>query len=372
MKIVFLIRSLDVGGAEQQLLEMTRGLQRKGHDVRVLVFYPGGPLTAPLSAANIPVISLDKKGRWDVFPFMNRLLAVLRDQRPDYLYAFLGVSCILSVVVRRFIPRLKIVWGVRAGYMDLTQYDLISRFIYRLECRFSKYADLIIANSHAGREYAIANKFPSGKTIVVANGIDTERFKPLHEEGARTRKEWNVEPHEKLIGLVARLDPMKDHPTFLRAASLIAKKRHNVKFVCVGDGPENYEQELYRLAISSGLEGRLIWAGARKDMPSVYNAFNVAVLSSYGEGFPNVVGEAMACAVPCVVTNVGDAAWIVGETGMVVKPQDANALAAGIDEMLTKLEQVGVKEPLMARKRIHDYFSVESMVTQTENALSDI
>jgi hypothetical protein len=129
---------------------MSRGLQRKGHDVSVLVFYPGGLLTEALSAANIPVISLDKKGRWDVVTFMKRLLAALRDQRVEYLYAILGVSCILSVVVRRFIPGLKIVWGVRAGYMDLTRYDLLSRIIYRLECKFSKYADLIIANSHAG------------------------------------------------------------------------------------------------------------------------------------------------------------------------------------------------------------------------------
>ncbi|HXY53915.1 MAG TPA: glycosyltransferase [Nitrospirota bacterium] len=369
MKIVFLIRSLEVGGAEQQLVEMSRGFKLKGHDVSVLVFYPGGLLTASLAEAGIPVIPLEKKGRWDVFAFMNRLFTVLRDQRAEYLYAFLGVSCILSVIVKRFIPKIKIVWGVRAGYMDLAQYDFLSRLLYRLECRLSRYADLIIANSHAGREYAIKKGFPSDKTIVVPNGIDTDRFRPLREEGVLTRKEWKVEPQELLIGLVARLDPMKDHPTFLRAATILVKERNNVKFVCVGDGQESYKQELFRLAINSGLEGRIIWAGARKDMPSVYNAFDVAVLSSYGEGFPNVVGEAMACDVPCVVTNVGDSALIVGETGVVVKPQDANALASGIERMLSKLEQAGAKEPFMARKRIYEYFSVESMVSQTERAL---
>jgi glycosyltransferase involved in cell wall biosynthesis len=372
MKILFLIRSLDVGGAEQQLVEVSCGLKRNGHDVGVLVFYPGGPLTDPLKAANVPVISLNKIRRWDNVSFFGRLLGALRDQRPDFLYAFLGVPCIFSVFVKRFVPGLKIVWGVRASNMDLSKYDLLSRFAYRLECRLSKYADLIIANSNAGREYAIAHKFPSEKIVVVPNGINTERFRPVHDSGTLLRKEWGVEPHEKLIGLVARLDPMKDHPTFIRAASLVAKANDHVKFVCVGDGPADYKEELARFVNGDRLESKLIWAGARRDMPAVYNALDIATLSSCGEGFPNVIGEAMACEVPCVVTDVGDAAWIVNDTGIVVKPGDPVSLAAGLCNMLTKLEQKREGEPYVARKRICEHFGIESMVTKTEKALSGL
>ena len=372
MKILFLVRSLTVGGAEQQLVEVARGLKRMGHEVIVLVFYPGGLLEDPLRAANVPVISLGKKRRWDIVTFMGRLLEVLREQRADFLYAFFGVSCVLSVFVKRFVPGLKIVWGVRAANVDLSQYDLLYRIAYGLECRLSNYADLIIANSHAGREYAIEHRFPSENIVVIPNGIDTERFHPMHDSGFSVRKEWGVEPHEKLIGLVARLDPMKDHPTFIKAASLVAEKRYDVKFVCIGDGPVEYKKYLMRLVIDIGLENKLIWAGECRDMPAVYNALDVAALSSHGEGFPNVIGEAMACEVPCVVTDVGDSALIVGDTGIVVKPRDPEALAAGMNNLLVKVEKYRVEETFKARKRICAYFGIEAMVSQTEKALSGL
>jgi glycosyltransferase involved in cell wall biosynthesis len=372
MKISFLIRSLAVGGSEQQLVEVARGLKRKGHEVIVLVFYPGGPLEEHLTASDVPVISLDKKGRWDIVTFMGRLLGVLREQRADFLYAFLGVPCILTAFVKRFVPELKIVWGVRAANVDLSQYDLFCRIAYGLECRLSSSADLIIANSHAGREYAIEHRFPSKNIVVIPNGIDTERFHPMHDDGFPVRTEWGVEPHEKLIGLVARLDPMKDHPTFIKAASQVAEERFDVKFVCIGDGPVEYKKYLMRLVIDIGLENKLIWAGECRDMPAVYNALDVAALSSYGEGFPNVIGEAMACEVPCVVTDVGDSALIVGDTGIVVKPRDPDALAAGMNVILAKLEKDRVEKKLRARKRICEHFGIEAMVSQTEKALSGL
>ena len=133
------------------------------------------------------------------------------------------------------------------------------------------------------------------------------------------RLEWGIAECEKLIGQVGRLDPMKDHSTFLKAAALLAHERKDVRFVCVGEGPTGYRDELYSLAKTLGLASRLIWAGSRRDMPAVYNAFDVAVSSSrWGEGLPNVIAEAMACGVPCVVTDVGDSAFVVDKLGVVV------------------------------------------------------
>ena len=372
MKIQFLTRSLEYGGAERQLVELARGLKQNGHEVLVIVFYPGGALSSQLVEAGITIVSLDKGGRWDVVPFFLRLLRVVRALHPQILYAFLGVPCILSVFVKMFVPDLKIVWGVRASNIDLSRYDRLSRFAYRMECALSDFADLIIANSHAGRDYALANGFPLKKVVVVPNGIDTDKFQPYRIDGEPLRKEWGITPGEKLVGLVARLDPVKDHPTFIKAAGLLAARCEGVRFVCVGDGPAEYRQRLEELSHLAGIKERIVWAGERQDMKAVYNAFDVAVLSSCSEGFPNVVGEAMACGVPCVVTQVGDTAWIVGDEGVVVPPQNPDALAEGLIEILKKLETEHTTLTEHARSRICNFFGLEAMVNKTADLLAGI
>lgn len=371
--IALLTRSLQYGGAERQLVELARGLKRKGSNVVVIVFYPGGPLSASLIEAGITIMPLDKQGRWDVLPFFLRFLHVLRAHRPQVLYAFLGIPCILSVFVKKLVPNLKIIWGVRASNVDLSQYGWLPRYAYRLECALSVFADLIISNSQAGKKHAISSGFPDQKVVVVPNGIDIDKFKPCRSDGERLRKEWGVTPTGKLVGLVARLDPIKDHSTFINAAKILTTIREDVWFVCVGDGPLEYRQRLVELSHKVGLEERIVWAGEQKDMQAVYNALDVTVLSSKSEGFPNVIAEAMACGVPCVVTDVGDAAWIIGDTGIVVPPQNPAALADGLQEVLTRLEdwrKENIKENV--RLRICDHFGLDVMVDRTADVLAGL
>ena len=318
--------------------------------------------------AGVPVISLEKRGRWDVLGFLLRLVRLLRQEKPDILHGYLGTPNILTVLLKPIFPRIRMVWGVRASNMDLERYDWLARWSYRVECHLSRFADLIIANSYAGMHYAIANGFPKNKMVVIPNGIDTEHFRPNPKARVQVRAEWGVAEDEKLIGLVGRLDPMKDHPTFLKAAALLAREREDVRFVCVGDGPPDYRQELHALGRELGLAERLIWTGTRRDMPAVYNALDIATSSSYGEGFPNVIGEAMACGVPYVVTDVGDSAWIVGDTGIVVPPQNPKALADGWRLKLNSLDQSAESKELI-RQRILDNFSVSNLIQSTEAEL---
>jgi glycosyltransferase involved in cell wall biosynthesis len=332
----------------------------------VLVFYGGYGLEQELRESGIAVEPLGKSGRWDVAGFVCRLYRALRRERPDVVHGYLGTPNKLIGVLKPFLRGARVVWGVRAANMDLTRYDRVARWSYRAEARLSPLADLIICNSRAGFEHAVSKGFPAEKMIVIPNGIDTLRFRPDAEARARVRGEWRVGEGEKLIGLVARLDPMKDHPTFLRAAAEYSRERPDVRFVCVGDGPPDYSHELRELAASSGLDGRLIWAGKRADTPAVYNALDVAVSSSYGEGFSNVIGEAMACGTPCVVTDVGDSAWIVGEAGVVVAPQNPRALAQAWRALpWGDLAQLGGR----ARRRVEENFSHALLVERTEAVL---
>lgn len=365
MKVVFLIRSLYSGGAERQLVVLSKGLCERGHEVVVAIFYSGGPLEKELWDTRVRVRPLNKRGRWDILSFLSRFADMLRDERPDILYGFNFDPNLVTLILKPFFSTTKVVWGIASSYVDFSQYDRLTRVSFELNRWLSRFADGIISNSEAGRRYHLALGYPGEKTVVIPNGIDTEYFRPDAAARSQIRSEWRIAEREKLIGLVGRLDPMKDHPTFLKAASALVKTRKNMRFVCVGGGPEAYRATLQTLAKSLGLEECLLWFDTREDIPAVYNALDIAVSSSYGEGLSNVIGEAMACGVPCVVTNVGDSAWVVGDTGAVVPPKDPVALKNAIEQVLDHNPLV----PGQIRLAILERLSAKTLVANTERVL---
>lgn len=362
LKIAFLIRDLNYGGAQRQLVTLVKALAQQGFDTTILCFYPDGPLEKNLKDSQVKIISLDKRGRWDFFSFFLRLIHHLKEIRPNVLHGYLSESNLMTIFTKPFFPSIRIIWGVRVSDVNLIYSDWLSRVNFQWECFFSSFADLIIVNSKAGRDYHIAHRFPADKMVVIPNGIDTERFKPDREARVKLRSQWGILEETILIGLVGRLAPMKDHPTFLRAATLLCKDRQDVSFVCVGTGPEDYTQELYHLAEQLGISEKVIWAGSRADMAVVYNALDILSSSSaYGEGFANVIGEAMACGVPCVVTDVGDSAWIVENTGIVVPPQNPEALAKGWSLVIEQQQYKDAVLKLRIRSRIVSEFNCNKL-----------
>lgn len=367
MKWMFLIRSLGYGGAERQLINLAKGLRERGHEIVVVTFYPGGELKEDLLTAQVTVRDLGKRGRWDLLMPMLRLVGLIRETRPDILHSYLTTANLLTLVPKISCPKMTIAWGVRASSMDWSRYDRFTRMTFHLECLLSRFADHIIVNSQAGWDYHVSCGFPAGKLTLIRNGIDTDYFKPDAEACRRVRSEWGVTDDERLVGLVGRLDPMKDHPTFLKAAAVVAKEHKEVRFACVGDGPSDYRRRLHAMAVELGIGDRVIWGDARRDMPAVYNAFDIAVSSSYGEGCSNMIAEAMACGVPCVVTDVGDSASIVGEGGRVVSPCSPDALATIIGSVLSE----GIDKDLI-RERILKFFGVAKFVLRTEEVLAQL
>ncbi|HEX8135981.1 MAG TPA: glycosyltransferase [Pyrinomonadaceae bacterium] len=366
-RLAFLIRSLDYGGAERHLLTLARALDKERCSVTVLYFYEGGRLEEELRASGVRMLALGKRGRWDLLGLSWRLVRQLRTLRPDILHSFLVEPNLLTVFLKPLLPATRVVWGVRASRVHFENYDRFSRLNFRLQCLLSRFADLIIFNSERGRAYHLSEGFPPAKSVVIPNGIDTQAFKPEPEAGSRVRAELGVKPEALLVGCVGRLDPMKDHPTLVRAARIVCRERENVRFVCVGDGPTDYLAELQLLAQELGVAEKFIWAGARSNMMALYNALDLLVSASFSEGFPNVIGEAMACGVPCVVTDTGDSALIVGEAGRVVAPRDPASLAEAI---ISSLDKRSVETSARARRRILENFSVERMAAETERAIS--
>jgi glycosyltransferase involved in cell wall biosynthesis len=363
LKLAFLIPSLHYGGAERQLVTLVKALDKSRFDITVLHCYPEGPLEKDLEDSEIKTISLEKRGRWDLLSFFWRLIHHLKDIQPDVLHGYLSTPNLLTIFLKPFFPSTQMIWGMRDSNQDLSHYDWLSRLLFPWECFLSRFADLIIFNSQAGRAYYLAQGFPADKTVVILNGIDTDRFQPNREARIKVRSEWGVSEETILIGLVGRFDPMKDHPTFLKAAALLCQDRQDISFVCVGSGSESYAQELYRLAKQLDISEKVIWAGTRVDMPAVYNAFDIAASSSaFGEGFANVIGEAMACGILCVVTDVGDSGWIVDNTGIVVPHQNPEALAQGWRSLIEQQQYQNPVTKLKARSRIISEFNCNKLV----------
>ncbi|MDN5850019.1 MAG: glycosyltransferase [Nitrococcus sp.] len=344
-------------------------LKERGWPVAVACFYAGGPLQHELDEVGIPVYDLGKRGRWDVVQFMWRTACLLWTERPEILHGYLGIPNLLSVFMLIFFRRMRVIWGVRDSYKDLTYYDRLTKVSVWLERQCACFAHMTIVNSESGARFWIAQGFPVSTMRVIPNGIDTERFHFDAEGRLRLRTTWGIAAEVVLVGLVARLDPIKGHSTFLQAASVVSRNNGHCRFVCVGDGPPEYTNTLRREALTLGLDDRLIWAGARDDMAAVYSALDIACSSSWGEGFSNVVAEAMACGRACVVTDVGDSAAIVGDTGWVVPPRDPSALGQALVSLLHLGPDGRAQSGAQARMRVVERFSVKRMVDATSQAM---
>ncbi len=371
IRVLFVNRRFERGGAERQLIALVRGLAERHVDVTIATFYPGGGLLPEIEAVpGVRLVCLGKKGRWDALPALRRLRQVALQTQPHIVHGYMGVANTASLLVGRLVGA-RVVWGVRASNMNLRHYDWLSRAVVGSETVLARFPDLVIVNSRAGRDYWAAHGYPRDKLRVIPNGIDTDRFRPDSDARMRLRAELGIAPDERLVGLIARLDPMKDHLTFLRAAALLAQERSDIRFFCAGQGSKGELRRLQAISERLGLGQRVIWGGTRADMPSVYSALDLATSSSaFGEGFSNAIAEAMACGIPCVVTDVGDSAWIVGDTGEVVRPQDPLALVAGWRAMLNRLDAAPGAPCEAARARVVTQFGLDRFVDSTYAALA--
>lgn len=371
MKLLFLIRSLHAGGAERQFVGLVNEMARRGHETHVAVFYTGGIFEQDLDSS-VRLHVLGKSGRWDLVGFIYRWYCLLRVVRPELVHGYLPVQNLLALLARPLISGVRVVFGVRTSFLDFSQYDWLVRLEYFLEARFAHFAHRIVANSESGARWLVTRGVPANLIEVIPNGIDVDRYLPDALGRATVRAEWGIEAAECLVGIVARLDPIKDHEILLRAVASLVCRFPAIRLVCVGEGPAEYVSGLSAMADSHGLSGRLIWAGSRPDIAAVCSAFDIAVSCSISEGFSNTVAEAMACGTPCVVTDVGDSALIVGDTGIVVPPRDSKALAEAISVLAREPEADRRVRAMTARKRICELYSTRALADRTESLMESL
>jgi len=371
MRLMLLARSLGVGGAERQLMLLARELQGR-HELSVVTFYGGESSYTTQPWLTTVWSPLHKRGRWDLV-FVLRYWRKLREMQPDVVYAFTGPPSLLALVSRLRRRGPAVVWGIRSSDVDLRHYGLLARLVRWMECRLAAFADGVIANSEAGRSQALREGFARRDIRVIVNGIDTEAFAPVPHAAQALRRRIGLPDDAMLIGTVARLDPMKGYDVLIQAASLLHARRPSVHWVLAGGGDARYSHSLQELARDLGLDGVVHWLGPASEVSTLHSAFDLYTSASvFGEGFSNSIGEAMACGTPCVVTDVGDSAGIVGDTGRVVPARDAAALAAAWAELLDLPRADRQALGRRARSRVEEHFSVARMVTATEDALQAV
>ncbi len=367
IKCWHVISSLETAGAEMALYRLLARMDPERFENQVACLIEIGAIGEQIRALGIPVRSLQMRRGWPSPAGIIRLSRLLRRGRPDLVQTWLYHANLLGLLAARLVGLKNILWNVRSSDMDMTRYRWLSGWTVRVCARFSGWPRAVVVNSEAGRAYHARIGYHPRQWVLIPNGVDPEEFHP--DPGAResVRDELGLPSDALLIGLVARFDPMKDHGTFFRAAARLLEGHPGVHFVLAGDGVTAQNRTFVSEISGPKLTARTHLLSRRSDIPRITAALDIATCSSLSEGFPNVIAEAMACGVPCVVTDAGDAAGIVGDSGVVVPRRDPERLAEGWRRLVEGGAELRQRMGQAARLRMVGKYNLGDFVRRYED-----
>jgi glycosyltransferase involved in cell wall biosynthesis len=361
LRVCHLITDLDTGGAERSLVNLVTRMGTDQFSSDVVSLIEPGPMALPLREAGISITSLGMRRGRPTLGSLWSLVRHLRATKPVILQTWLYHADLLGTAAAWFAPPQLLLWNVRCTDMTRAGTETPIRWLAHLLALLSGRPDAIIANSQSGQRDHAAMGYHPKRWFNIPNGVDLERFRPRQGEQAKLRMRLGLRPNAVTIGLVARYHPMKDVATFLRAVSVFGRTHAGAQFVLCGQGLTRDNEALVGM-IDTQVDDRIFLLGHRSDVDLIYPALDMLSLcSTYGEGFPNVLCEAMACGVPCVATDVGDSAKIIGECGFIVPDRNPEALAQTWETLLDSgPERMGE----MARSHIAAHYGLDQMCAQ--------
>ena len=365
-RICHLITSLDVGGAETSLFRLLSALDRDRFSCSAISLIEPGLVGRRIRELGVPVRSLGLR-RGAVSPAaLLKLTRRLRQDRPDIVMTWLYHADLAGLLAGRLARVPAIVWNLRASNMDMSRYHALSGWTLWLCARLSHLPAAVVVNSESGRAYHSQIGYRPREWVLIRNGVDPAQFKPDAAAREEVRVELGLRQEDLLIGLVARLDPTKDHDNFLAAARMVAQQDRSVHFALAGRGAGSDNLRLAAGVEGPPFSGRVHLLGEREDMPRLTAAFDIACSASRSEAFPNTVAEAMACEVVCVATDAGDSAKILGETGIGVPPGNPDALSQGLLRAIALKPSERQAWGSAARERVIQHFSLDRFVADYE------
>ena len=365
LRVLHIITGLGQGGAESVLFRLAT---YPGADVEhvIVSLTDEGIYGERLRAAGVAVHALGmKRGRVSLGGFM-ALRSLIAATRPHAVQTWMYHADLIGGLAARLAGVRAIAWGIRNSGEHLERSSRSARLVLRACALLSgRIPKAIVCAAQKSAQRHADKGYDRERMVVIANGYDLSRYAPNDEARQRVRAQWGLPQDVPAIGCVARWDPLKDHANLLRAIAALVRDGRDAGLRCVliGRGMDTANTELAALIDRLGLRDRLVLAGPSDDVPAAMNGLDLHVLSSCAEGFPNVVAEAMACGVYCVVTDVGDAAFIVGDAGVVVPPEQSEALARGIETALCEVASRGrTRAGEAGRARVLENFDLARMV----------
>jgi glycosyltransferase involved in cell wall biosynthesis len=370
LSIVYVITSLEGGGAEMMLYKLAAHLNPQEFRVAVVSLIEPSPLVEKFQAAKIPVYSIGmKRGGVPTLPMFWRLIQQLRQLQPDLIQGRMYHGNLAAQIASFFLFQwqIPVLWSIHYTLNSLATDPPLTRFLIEWGSNLSRFPAKILFVSKLSQQQHIELGYAAEKCLVIPNGFNIDAFAPNPAARSSIRAELGLAADATIVGSFARYNPMKDHPNLLRAAALLHQQHPDIHFLLAGENVDRQNQTLQALITELNLTDRVHLLGERRDVSMLMAGLDVLTTSSaYGEAFPNVIGEAMSCGVPCVVTDVGESSQIVGDTGRVVPPQDAQALARAWQDILEMGHEARVQLGLAARRRIVDNFSLAAIVPQHE------
>ena len=361
-RVMHVITGLDVGGAEVSLLKLLATLDRSAFESAVVTLKGTGTVAEQIMSLEIPVYSANIRTQGIRVGNLRQLLRTVSSWRPELIQGWMYHGNLAASTLSRLMKgRLPVAWNVRHSIDRLAEEKTRTRWVIRAGALVSRQATRIIYNSHVSAQQHERIGYNRCRTVVIPNGFDPDSFRPSAERRRSLCDELEISKNTIVVGMVARYHPMKDHNNFLEAAKRIQAARSNVVFLMAGRGVSPQNAALKKRIGTSAFGGSVRLLGEVEDVPALMAALDILVsASSCGEGFPNVVGEAMAAGVPCVVTDTGDSAVLVGDHGFVVPPRNETALATAVTTLIDMGSDARMRIGLQARDRIVNNYSLEN------------
>ena len=330
----------------------------------VISLVAGGAIGEDLRAHGISLVELDMPRGRPTLRGLQRFISAVHRSPPDVIQTWLYHADLLGCFACCVSPHSKLIWNLRCSNFDSAEVSITTKALRRFLCWLSRLPAVVISNSHRGVQEHLRLGYRPRRWEVIENGFDTEKFRPDRGRRLEFRERLKIAADTKVVAMVARLDPMKDHHGLLKSIQILKAQQPNAVFYLVGRGIKSLREATQNLGISE----MVILEDERSDVETIYAGADYGILSSaYGEGCPNTVGEAMACGVPVVASAVGGLVESIVNniTGILVAPENGQAIAAALIK-LNSDPQLCAAMGAAGRARAIQIYSVVAMASATE------
>ena len=376
-KILYVITGLGTGGAEMMLYKVLSRIDRDKFAPEIVSLIDRGTFGDRFETLDIPVHTINMPVGIPTPNGLVKLVKLINSVQPDLLQGWMYHGNIAAQMGNWFAPRkVPVCWSIHHSIDSLAKEKFSLASVIRSSIWLSHYVSKVVFSSQRSKQQHEALGYSDNNTQLIHDNFDVSRFQPLADARNQVLQALNLGEDTLLIGSIARYHPMKDHANFLRAAAIIAPDYPQLHFLLIGSQITLKNPTLAALIENLKIKDRVHLLGERRDIPQLAAALDIFTSSSaFGEAFPNVIGEAMSCEVPCVVTNIGDSSYIVGDTGLTVPPKNPGALADGWRQLLNLEPSARTALGKQARQRILQEFSLDaanSAVHQYENLYTNL